>query len=222
VWGLPYHAHNVIYGIGGALMAGDATIGLELARPLVAVAATREGDEPPTQLLAALGYEAIAHFDPTSVAALAEPKLPYLKAAWHYARGEAAASAGDAVAVKAEMDAIPPTIARPKKSESQAPEQMLGIMRGVLAGRIALLRHDPKTAAESFRQAAEIEETPSFNDFTDPPAFWYPVRRDLAAALIAAGDAKGAKEAAEASLALRVKDPVAEALLAKASALAAN
>jgi hypothetical protein len=64
VWGLPYHAHNVIYGISGALMAGDAKIGLELARPLVTVAATREGDEPPMQLLAALGYEAIAHFDP--------------------------------------------------------------------------------------------------------------------------------------------------------------
>jgi len=218
VWGLPYHAHNVIYGISGALMAGDAAIGLELARPLVAVAATREGDEPPMQLLAALGYEAIAHFDPKGVAALAEPKMPYLRAAWHYARGEAAASAGDAARVKAEMDAIPPTIVRPKKKESKAPEQMLGIMRAVLAGRIAMLRHDPVDAAASFRQAADIEETPAFNDFTDPPAFWYPVRRDQAAALLAAGDAEGAEEAAEASLALRVKDPVAEALLAKAKA----
>jgi hypothetical protein len=95
---------------------------------------------------------------------------------------------------------------------------MLGIMRAVLAGRIAMLGHDPKAAAESFRQAAEIEETPAFNDFTDPPAFWYPVRRDVAAALLAAGDARGAREAAEASLNLRVKDPVAEALLAKAEA----
>lgn len=226
VWGLPYHSHNVIYGIGGALMAGDATIGLELARPLVAVAASREGDDAPPvmQLLAALGYEAIAHFDPKSVAALAEPKTPYLKAAWHYARGEAAASAGDAAALAAEMDAIPATIAKPKKKDSKAPEQMLGIMRGVLAGRLALLRHDPRGAAATFRQAAELEETPAFNDFSDPPAFWYPVRRDVAAALLAAGDAQGAKEAAEASLKLRVKDPVAEALLAKAqsAALASN
>jgi hypothetical protein len=92
-------------------------------------------------------------------------------------------------------------------------------MRGVLAGRIAMLNHDPRTAAEHFRAAAEIEETPEFNDFTDPPAFWYPVRRDVAAALLAAGDAKGAKEAAEASLKLRIKDPVAEELLAKAISL---
>jgi hypothetical protein len=222
VWGLPYHAHNVIYGIGGALMAGDATIGLALARPLVEVAATRTDDEPAMQLLAALGYEAVARFDPASVAALSEPKLPYLKAAWHYARGEAAATAGNAAGVKAELAAIPATIAKPKKKDSKAPEQMLGIMRAVLTGRIAMLAHDPAAAAESFRQAADIEETPQFNDFTDPPAFWYPVRRDVAAALLAAGDAKGAKDAAEASLRLRIKDRAAEAILAQANAALAG
>jgi len=220
VWDLPYHAHNVIYGLGGALMAGDAKIGLELARPLVTVAANRDNDPPVVQLLAALGYEAMARFDPGSVAALPEPKLPYLKAAWRYARGEAAARAGNAAAVKAELDAIPATISRPKKKDSRAPEQMLGIMRGVLAGRLAMLNGDPRAAADAFRRAAEIEETPGFNDFTDPPAFWYPVRRDVAAALLVAGDTKGAKEAAEASLKLRINDPVAEALLAQAEASA--
>jgi tetratricopeptide (TPR) repeat protein len=140
VWDLPYHAHNVIYGLGGALMAGDARIGLELARPLVAMAATRDSkdDGPTMQLLAALGYEAVARFDPRSVGSLAEPKLPYLKAAWHYARGEAAAATGNAAAVRAELDAIPITIAKPKKHDSKAPEEMLGIMRGVLAGRAAV------------------------------------------------------------------------------------
>jgi tetratricopeptide (TPR) repeat protein len=218
VWGLPYHSHNVIYGLGGALMAGDAKVGLDLARPLVEVAARRSDDGPVMQLLAALGYETVALFDPKSVAALPEPKLPYLKAAWHYARGEAAASGGDAAAVKTEMDAIPLSIAKPKKHDSKAPEQMLGITRAVLAGRIAILNGDPRAAADHFREAARIEETPEFNDFTDPPAFWYPVRRDVAAALLAAGDAQGARDAAEASLKLRMKDPVAEALLAKAGA----
>jgi tetratricopeptide (TPR) repeat protein len=218
VWGLPYHSHNVIYGLGGALMAGDARVGLDLGRSLVAVAGKREQGDPVMQLLAALGYEAIARFDPNGVAALPEPKLPYLKAAWHYARGEAAATAGDAAAVAAELAAIPATIAKPKRHNSKAPEQMLGIMRGVLAGRAAMLAGDPRAAAEAYRQAAAIEETAEFNDFTDPPAFWYPVRRDVAAALLAAGDARGAKEAAEASLKLRMKDPVAEGLLAKANA----
>lgn len=215
VWGLPYHAHNVIYGLGGALMAGDAEVGLALARPLVALSAGRTADDPVAQLLAALGYDALARFDPGSVPALPEPKLPYLKAAWHYARGEAAASAGDAAGVAAERAAIPASIETPGRHDAKAPEQMLGITRAVLAGRLAMLQGKPAEAATHFRAAAEIEETPAFTDFTDPPAFWYPVRRDLAAALLAAGDVAGARREAEASLKLRVKDPVAEALLAR-------
>ena len=219
VWGLPYHSHNVIYGLGGALMAGDADIALDLARPLVEVAGKREQASPVAQLLAASGYFALARFDPASVPALPEPRLPYLRAAWHYARGEAAAAAGDATGARAEMEAIPERIAERAKGEAaQGPEQMLGITRNVLAGRLALLAGDPRAAAEAFRRAAAIEETPAFSQFTDPPAFWYPVRRDVAAALLAAGDPAGAKAEAEASLRLRVKDPVAEALLARIDA----
>jgi tetratricopeptide (TPR) repeat protein len=220
VWGLPYHAHNVIYGLGGALMAGDAEVALALARPLVEQAAKRESDSPPAQLLAALGYEAIARFDPTGVAALPEPRGAYLKAAWHYARGEAAVARGEAAAVEAERATIPETINRITGVPPSAPELMLGIMRGVLAGRLATLRGDPRAAAAAFRAAAELEESGSFNDFTDPPAFWYPVRRDLAAALLAAGDVAGARAEAEASLKLRMKDPVAEALLARIASAA--
>jgi hypothetical protein len=183
------------------------------------VAGKREQAGPVSQLLAASGYFALARFDPASVGALPEPKLPYLRAAWHYARGEAAAAAGDATGARAEMEAIPEHIAaKPKGEAAQGPEQMLGIARNVLAGRLAMLAGDPRAAADAFRRAAEIEETPAFSQFTDPPAFWYPVRRDLAAALLAAGDARGAKAEAEASLKLRVKDPAAEALLARAEA----
>jgi len=221
VFGLPYHAHNIIYGLGGALMAGDSAIALDLARPLVARSAAREEASAVSQLLAASGYFAIARFDPASLAALPEPKLPYLKAAWHYARGEAAAWLGDRAAIDAAIAAIPEKIADdPTKREVRAAETMLGVTRNVLAGRAAMLAGDHSAAVAAFTRAAELEETPAFGEFTDPPAFWYPVRRDVAAALLASGDLAGAKSAAEASLKLRVKDPVAEALLAKAIALA--
>jgi hypothetical protein len=73
-------------------------------------------------------------------------------------------------------------------------------------------------AIAAFTRGAELEETPAFGEFTDPPAVWYPVRRDVAAALLASRDAARAKAAAEASLKLRVKDPAAKALLAQARA----
>jgi uncharacterized membrane-anchored protein len=93
---------------------------------------------------------------------------------------------------------------------------MLGIARNVLLGRIAMLEGRSGDAAKAFTAAAEIEETPDFRQFSDPPAFWYPVRRDVAEALLMAGDSAGARHAAQASLRLRPRDPVALALLARA------
>lgn len=218
VWGLPYHSHNVIFGLGGAMMASDAAIGLELGRPLVDRAQTREKAEPFMQLLVAAGYFAIAQFDdPQAVLARPEPKLPYLKAAWHYARGEALAKQGDLAGVRAEIAAIPERIAAPpKKADSLliAPEQMLVIVRQVLIGRVAMAERRWADAQAAFRTAAQTEETEDFSYFTDPPAFWYPVRRDLAAAKAAGGDTAGALAELEASLKLRPKDPVALAMQA--------
>lgn len=222
VFDLPYHSHNVIFGLGGAMMAGDARTALNLARPLVAHSAAREKAEPFSQMLAAAGYFAMARFDdPAAVLALAEPKLPYLKAARHYARGEALVWLRDLAGAKAELAAIPAQVAAKDKEgkideDHRAPEQMLGITRGVLEGRIAMAEGRTKDAVKAFTAAADIEETKDFMQFSDPPAFWYPVRRDVAAALLASGDAAGARIAAEASLRLRPRDAVAEDMLRSA------
>jgi tetratricopeptide (TPR) repeat protein len=216
VWGLPYHAHNVIFGVGGAVMAGDARTALYLARPLVERAQVETAAGPIDQLLGASGYYAMARFDPAATLTLPEPKLPYLKAAWHYARGEALAWKGDVAAAKAEREQIPPTLVTGKIGDAAPAEQMLVILRGVLAGRIAMLEGEPREAAKAFEAAAITEESTDFMRFSDPPAFWYPVRRDVAAALLAAGDRKGAAAAAQASLKLRPRDPAAMETLARA------
>ena len=110
VWGLPYHAHNVVYGLGGALMSGDAKDALALGRPLVARSQSNDKAPPFAQLMAASGYFAEGRFaDPAEVLALPEPKLPFLKGYWHYARGEALARQGDAARIRIEAAAIPNT-----------------------------------------------------------------------------------------------------------------
>lgn len=219
VWGLAYHDHNVIFGLGGALMAGDSRMALNLAVPLVERSGQDDTASPASQLLAASGYFALARFDdPARVLALPEPKLPYLKAARHYARGEALLWLRDVAGAQRELAAIPESIADKQDRESRAPEQMLRITRKVLEGRIAMIERRFDDAAKAFTDAADIEETPDFRMFSDPPAFWYPVRRDVAAARLAAGDAAGARAAASASLKLRPRDPVAEALLERAEA----
>jgi tetratricopeptide (TPR) repeat protein len=218
VWGLPYHAHNVVYGIGGALMAGDATTGLALARPLVARAATQTKAPPFMQMMAASGYFALARFaEPAETMALAEPALPYLKGYWHYARGEAAARAGDAATVRREAAAIPERVAG--SDEDAAPAiRMLRIARAVLDGRAAMLGHRPRDAIKAYARAARWQEERDFSDIADPPAWWYPIRRSVAEARLADGDAAGALREIDASLAIRPHDPVALAIKAQAAA----
>ena len=223
VWGLPYHSHNVTFGLGGALEAGDGDIALRLGRPLVERAQTRESSGPAAQLIAANGYYALARFaDPAEVLALPEPKLPFLQAAWHYARGEACARRNDAAGVLAEAAAIRGTTDKLSTDDGTLQAQtMTLIARNVLVGRAAMMQHRPADAALAFGQAAELQEGKDFSSFSDPPAWGYPVRRDLAEALLAQGDAAGARRELEAALKYRPKDPGSLALLASLPATAA-
>jgi hypothetical protein len=225
VWGLPYHVHNVVFGLGGAMMAGDSGTALELGRPLVERSQKRTEASPFSQMIAAAGYYAMARFaEPAEVLALGAPKLPYLKAAWHYARGEAEARKGNGAAVAAEAAAIPERISAPKKNDgfSKIPEEMLTIARNVLLARAAMLAGKPAEALPHFLAAAEAQETPEFSRVADPPAFWYPVRRDVAEAKLAMGDAAGALKEVDSSLKLRPRDPEALRLRERAAAAGAS
>jgi tetratricopeptide (TPR) repeat protein len=217
VWGLPYHSHNVTFGLGGALEAGDADIALRLGRPLVQRATTQTKAAPYAQMIAANGYYALARFaDPAEVLALPEPKLPILQAAWHYARGEAFARKNDIAAVRKEAAAIRGLSGELNKDDgSLQAHTMTYIARNVLSGRAAMMEHRPADAAIAFAQAAELQEGDDFSSVSDPPAWHYPVRRDLAAALLDSGDAAGARREVEAALKYRPRDPDSLTLLSK-------
>ena len=220
VWGIPYHAHNVIFGLGGAMMADDSRTALMLARPLVERAQSREEGSYFGQLLMSSGYFALARFEaPHIVLELEEPKLPYLKAAWRYARGEAQAFLGNVEAMQREMEAIPQKVeVEDEEKRLAAADQMLDITRLVLTGRIAMMQGRYNEAAVAFGEAAAIEETEDFSRFSDPPAFWYPVRRDAARAYLAAGDSEAALREARLTLEVRPRDPVAEEIIAQLGA----
>lgn len=228
VWDLPYHAHNVQFGVGAALISGDAKDALALSDPLVARVAAgkaRDGSAFP-QMVAGTAYFAEARFaGPKTVLALPAPpdKYGWAMAYWHYARGEAAAQVGDAAAVRREAAAIvvPAVSAKADDGESAvlaAASRMARISRLVLEGRAAMLEKKPNVALGAFRKASRLQEAESFQQFADPPAFWYPVRRDVAVALLALGRAKDALAEAEATLALMPKEPETERIRTRARA----
>jgi hypothetical protein len=92
-------------------------------------------------------------------------------------------------------------------------QTMTYIARNVLTGRAAMLDHRPRDAAIAFAQAAELQESDDFSSVSDPPAWHYPVRRDLAQALLDQGDLAGARREAQAALKYRPRDPGTLALL---------
>ena len=222
VWDLPYHAHNVQYGVGGALISGDAKDALALSEPLIAAASVSKRKDLGVfpQMVAGTGYFAEARFaDPHKVLTLPEPSLPYVKAYWHYARGEAAARLGDVALVRKEAAAIPDRIGPEKPDDaSDAAGRMMRIAHLVLEGRAAMLEDRPEIALGKFKAAAKMQETKTFLSFSDPPAFWYPVRRDMAAALLAIGKPKDALREADATLKTTPKEPVTLAIKAEAEA----
>jgi hypothetical protein len=174
-------------------------------------------------MVAANGYYAMAMFaEPKEVIALPQPKMPFLQAAWHYARGEAFAKLGDAAAVRKEAAAIHGVTGELSKDDGSLQAQtMTYIARNVLVGRAEMMDHRPVEAAQAFAQAAEHEESEDFRSVADPPAWHYPVRRDLALALQEQGDLSGARREAAAALAFRKKDPGTLALIAKLDARSA-
>jgi hypothetical protein len=220
-WLLPYHGHNVQYGVGGALISGDAKDALALSAPMLAAGPhDPHGPNPYVQMAMGTAYAAEGRFaDPKDVLALPDPgeKLVFARGYWHYARGEAQARLGNAAGVRAELALIPdPAGPSSEKDMTAQSAQLLRIAKLVLEGRAAMIEGHPLEAARAFEKGAALEEAKMMGVLSDPPAWWYPVRRSYAAALLAAGKPKEALAQANLVLARRLNDPLAQSVRADA------
>jgi predicted Zn-dependent protease len=219
VVGMPLHGHNLHFGMGGALMAGGADDGLALAQDFLTLYPDIAVDAVWRQLMANDAYAIYGRFGtPDQVAALKQPPAdrPLLRASWHYGRGEAAARAGDHGAVRAEAEAIKAIRADPAITgdDAQDRKDFMEVSQRVLEGRAAMLEANAPAAIAAFTRAAEIQAQDS--EGGDPPIIWYPTRRSLAAAMLANGDAAGAKAKIEELLTDWPMDPYSYFVLAEA------
>ena len=222
-----YHGHDLIFGLGGALASGDAPLGLRLARhtPFAFGAGNHDAN---AQLIFGHAYAVYGRFDPAAALALADPGAgePVAQALRHYARGEALAARGDAAGVRAEAaltTVSEATLASLSPRQHGVVQSVARIAQLTLQGRAAMLDHDPKAAAAAYREAAKIQETKlSGREFQDPPPWWYPERRSLAAALLAAGQLGPAETEARAALAAWPHDPLSLQVLGEAERAAGD
>ncbi len=204
-----YYAHNLAFGVTAALMSGDRELALKYASHAQLVwpetmPADRRG-YPVSRTYAALG-----RYAPDKAMTIPEAKEANyrLSVYRHYARGEAMLTSGDVAGARAEARAIGGV-----KHPAGESEPM--IARNVLEGRIAMLEGNAAKATRRFLAAANEQET-KLADSWDPPLWWYPVRRSVAAAHLKAGDFVRAEMEAKVSLSAWKHDPLALWVLGKA------
>ncbi|THD83368.1 MAG: hypothetical protein E7812_00535 [Phenylobacterium sp.] len=209
VWGLNYHAHNVQFGTGAALIDGDGAAALKLADGVVGRLSKAPLSRQDLQIAGTAYFAEARYADPAKVLALPPPPAdkPNLTALWRYARGEALAQQGKPAAVRAEAAAI---AALPGQAVA-----MIGIPRLVLLGRAAMLEGKPADAVQPFRDAAALQARWLVFD-NDPPAWWYPMGRSAAAALLAAGKPQEALAETQKALAAWPNDPMTLVIAARA------
>jgi len=231
-----YYLHNYVFGLEGALMAGDARLAIKYATHAdIAFPASfdkgaismPEGIDrpqfPADRRVTADGRALVAlgRFAPEMALALKDdPTAPHMLQLFrYYARGEALAARGDAAGVRKEAQAIT-ALAQPAPGPNAADETAIAaIAVDVLDGRAALITGQPDDAVAAFARAAQKQEQtfPAAKRF-DPPPWWYPVRRSLAYADLAAGKPADAAREAEASLKDWPNDALALRVLADAEA----
>lgn len=201
-------AHNMHFAIESALARGDGETALDVASQYEE-RYLGQGAEARFRLLGSATWYALGLHEPVAdVLEIAVPGNAFEKAARLYARGEAHARQGDAGAVRAEAAALAAL-----RGGTDAPglgrsgEALAEIFQNVLEGRAAMIAGDFHAAERAYRAAMQRQNAAGFG--MDPPLFWYSVRRSLAAARLAQGDARGARAQLQASLGEWPNDPLA-------------
>jgi tetratricopeptide (TPR) repeat protein len=212
------YGHDVHFAIQSALMRGDGRTATDMAEHFRTVYPLDKDAGFGRIARASTMYAFGLHAPIGDVIALAEPPSVAVmeRAMRHYARGEALARKGDAAGVRSEATAIGALRSGPtgRALGGANGEALVEVAQRVLEGRAAMLAGDPRAAAAAYLAGMRRQDGAHFN--SDPPSFWYPVRRSVAAALLAQGDSLGAERQLTASLEGWPNDPLALYLLAKA------
>ncbi len=209
VLGTPdYYPHNLSFGLAGAMMAGDGPLAVKFADD--AKVAFPPGGRANMDYIFPRMMSAYGRYAPARALQAPEPKADDTNGLilWRYARGEALAGKGDAKAVLEESRQIGAVLDRDPKVGKNANLSSIGrIAQNVLEGRAWMLDGKPADAAKAFADAARTQEKAKWG--MDPPPWWYPVRRSLAAAYLKAGRNADALRESNASLSAWPADALA-------------
>ncbi len=199
-YAMAYYPHNIHFLHVAAAMEGQSALALEAARTLVGkVSQETYQTFPPFEDFMPMPLFALLRFGQWE-AVLQEPapaeRYQYATGVWHYARGMAFVRLNrlsEAEQAHAMLSAIAddPAMATFVLASFNPAATILDIARHTLAGELALARGNTDEGIGHFEAAVALQDP---LPYIEPPAWYYPVRQSLGAALLQAGRAAEAEQ----------------------------
>ena len=193
-----YYPHNWHMLWMGLIQLGRGAEAIEASRELVKVIPVDVvATVPPLELYFPPPYWTLVRFGKYDEM-LAEPApaaaLKYTTAMWRYSRGIALAAKGNTAEAQVELDSV---AARAAATPADAmaginsQKSMLSLAERHLAGRLALAKSDTAAAIAALEQAITIEDALLYDE---PPAWYHPIRQELAGVRLGMGQAAAAEK----------------------------
>lgn len=189
-----YYVHNLHFLTYSRWMQGNKALGLRAAADMTAAVAPMMGAmaEMADAFSAVAAFGRVRFNDWDAILQAPQPK-PELKAStlvWRYSRAVALAARGDRAGAAREQAALE-EIRKAVPADAQwginKTSDVAAVAAQVVAARLA---PTPAEAVPHWRQAVELQDALSYDE---PPAWYYPLRESLGAALLRAGNADEAE-----------------------------
>lgn len=203
IYPLGYVPHNWHFATMTAGLTGSRTLALRAAEQTAQRADRDTMGAPPLEamqlFLVAPLFTQVRFGEWDAILAQAEPPstLPFPTAVWRFARGMAYTRTNKTAEARRELDAlhaiaIDPATAKVSFLDINHADGLLKVADALLRGELQRTQGNPRAGIESLRAAVAAEDALNY----DEPADWpLPTRWYLGAALLEAGDARGAAEA---------------------------
>ncbi len=197
VYPMMYYPHNIHFLWVSYLMEGNRRGATRAARELAkAVPAAEVKAMPEAEFLLPVRYFGevrFAQWDAVMKEPAPSPEFAYTTGMWHYARGMALAAQGHADAAAQEqraLDTIAAATPPDRMFDTNSAKSLLEIASATLSGARASRAGDGDRAVAQLSRAVAIED--SLN-YSEPPAWYYPVRETLGYEFLAQGKADQAE-----------------------------
>ena len=198
-----YYAHNLDFLAVAYSMQGNYRAAIDAADKLVAFAQPMVQQMPMVEPILSKSLLMMVRFnkwDEILKTSQPDASLPSTLAVWHFARGSAFVARGDVGNAESERQAFldaAKSVAADSMASLNPMSKVLQIAADVLEARIAVAKHDNKSAQELLRKGVADEDALAYDE---PPQWFQPVRELLGGFLLRNNDDTEAEKVFRADL----------------------